>query len=317
MKLLPLYAASAVLMLGEGTFQLLVPPYMHENGLSEVLIGAVFSVYGIAALASRIPAGAFYSPRHSWTLVMGGTALSSLAFAAVSQTTNPIMLSILVGLDGAGFAVATTANMAAFLERRPAGANAGSLMGWYTGAIGLGYGAAGFLGGAVGDALGPSRAILVLALLPLLAGVVLTIVVRRTTPIQDADAEPRRSGWWWRDFRGLSGLVWVAFFVTLYINLVSGVVLTFLPIYGLAIGLSLTQVGAVQGLHGTTAAAIRFLSGVVFRFVSYRRTLTVMVVVSGLAALPSQASKRSSPSPSRARCSVWDGGCSASPRARS
>jgi MFS family permease len=281
LRLLPLYAASAILMVGEGSFQLLVPPYMHENGLSEVLIGVVFSVYGIVALASRIPAGALYRPRRSWALVMGGTALSSLAFAAVSQTTNPVLLSILVGLDGAGFAVATTANMAAFLERRPEGANAGSLMGWYTGAIGLGYGAAGFLGGAVGDALGPSRAILVLALLPLLAGAVLATVVRRTEPAREA--APERTGRWWRDFHGLSGLVWLAFFVTLYINLVSGVVLTFLPIYGLAIGLSLTQVGALQGLHGATAAAIRFLSGVVFRFISYRRTLSVMVVVSGLA----------------------------------
>src|SRR5262245_56247410 len=268
-------------MLGEGSFQLLVPPYMHESGLSEVLIGFVFTVYGIVALASRIPAGALYRPQHSWALIMGGTALSSVAFAAVSQTTDPLLLSLLVGLDGAGFAIATTANMAAFLERRPEGSNAGSLMGWYTGAIGLGYGAAGFLGGAVGDALGPSRAILVLALVPLLAGAVLTAVVRSSAPTREA--RPERRERWWRDFHGLSGLVWLAFFVTLYINLVSGVVLTFLPIYGLAVGLSLTQVGALQGLHGAAAAAIRFLSGIVFRFVSYRRTLTVMVIVSGLA----------------------------------
>jgi MFS family permease len=76
-------------------------------------------------------------------------------------------------------------------------------------------------------------------------------------------------------------VVWLAFFVTLYINLVSGVLLTFYPIYGLAIGLTLTQVGILQGIHGGAAAAVRFLSGAVFRFVSYERTLPVMVVLSG------------------------------------
>jgi MFS family permease len=281
LRLLPLYAASAILTLGEGSFQLLVPPYMHAHHLSEVLIGTVFSVYGIVALAVRIPSGALYRPRRAWLLVFAGTLLSSVAFAGLSLTTRPALLTALVALDGAGFAIATTANMAALVERRADGANAGSIMGWYTGAIAVGYAVAGFVGGALGDALGPGPAIRVLAVVPLVAGVALAVVVGRSTPMRAA--EPDRRGAWWRDFHGLPAAVWLAFFVTLYINLVSGVVLTFLPIYGLAIGLSLTQVGVLQGVHGGAAAVVRFLSGVVFRFVSYRRTLAIMVVVSGIA----------------------------------
>jgi MFS family permease len=280
LKLLPLYAASAVLTLGEGSFQLLVPPYMHAHHLSTVLIGTVFSVYGIVALAVRIPSGALYRPERAWVLVFAGTVLSCAAFAALSWTTDPALLTALVALDGAGFAIATTANMAALVERRPEGANAGSIMGWYTGAIAVGYAVAGFVGGAVGDALGPGQAIRALAVVPLVAGVALALVVGRSTPVRAA--EPERRSAWWRDFHGLPGTVWLAFFVTLYINLVSGVVLTFLPLYGLAIGLSLTQVGVLQGVHGGAAAVVRFLSGLVFRFVSYRRTLTVTVVVSGV-----------------------------------
>jgi MFS family permease len=191
-----------------------------------------------------------------------------------------VALTLLVALDGGGFAVATTANMAAVVERRPEGGNAGAIMGWYTGAIAVGYAVAGFVGGVVGDRMGPGPAILVLAVVPLVAGAALATIVRRTPPVQAAPHEP--GGAWWRAFHGLPGFVWVAFFVTLYINLVSGVVLTFLPIYGLAIGLSLTQVGALQGIHGGAAAVVRFLSGVVFRFVSYHRTLGLTVVLSGL-----------------------------------
>jgi MFS family permease len=155
-------------------------------------------------------------------------------------------------------------------------------MGWYTGSLGAGYALAGFLGGWLGDRVGPRVAILVLALVPLLAGLLLSTYVQLTAPERVSRTGPEQREAWWRHFRGLPAVVWVAFFVTLYINLVSGVVLTFFPIYGLAIGLTLTQIGFLQGLHGTAASVVRFLSGAVFRVVSYSRTLPLMVVVSGL-----------------------------------
>jgi MFS family permease len=279
--LVPLYAASAILTLCEGGFALLVPPYMHSRHLSEVLIGTVFSAYGLVSLAARIPAGAVYRSHRAWPLISGGTVLSSVAFAGVTQTTSPVVLTLLVALDGAGFAIATTANMAALLERRPEGSNAGSIMGWYTGSLGVGYALAGFVGGALGDALGAGDAILVLSVVPLVAGLALSLALARTAP--ERTREPERRAAWWHGFHGLPPVVWLAFFVTLYINLVSGVVLTFFPIYGLAIGLTLTQIGFLQGIHGAAAAVVRFLSGLVFRFFSYQRTLPGMVVLSGLA----------------------------------
>jgi MFS family permease len=253
---------------------------MQEQHVSPVVIGSAVSAYGLVSLAARLPAGAVYRSHRAWWLIAGGTALSSLAFALLTQTSSPALLVLFVALDGAGFAIASTANMAALIERRPDGANAGSIMGWYTGSLGAGYALAGFVGGALGDTLGTSTAILVLALVPLGAGVLLSLVVHATAP--ERVAEPGARVAWWRGFHGLPALVWLAFFVTLYINLVSGVVLTFFPLYGLAIGLTLTQIGILQGIHGGAAAAVRFLSGAVFRFVSYERTLPVMVVLSGV-----------------------------------
>src|SRR4051794_19620678 len=278
--LLPLYAASAVLTLGEGAFQLLTPPYMQERGVSPLVIGSAVSAYGLVSLVARLPAGAVYRSHRAWWLIAGGTVLSSVAFALLTRTATPALLVLLVALDGAGFAIASTANMAALMERRPDGANAGSIMGWYTGSLGAGYALAGFVGGGLGDALGTSTAILVLALVPLAAGALLSLVVRATAPGRVAEAGDRVA--WWRGFHGLPALIWLAFFVTLYINLVSGVVLTFFPIYGLAIGLTLTQIGFLQGIHGAAASVVRFLSGIVFRVVSYARTLPPMVALSGI-----------------------------------
>lgn len=279
--LVPLYVAAAALTLGEGSFVLLVPPYMHARGMSELLIGAAVSVYGIASLGARLPAGLVYRSNRAWVLIASGCVLCSLSFALITQTGHPALLAFFVGLDGVGFAIATTAAMAALIERRPENGNAGSIMGWYTGSIGAGYALAGFVGGSLGDALGPADAVLVLAAVPLAAGLLLSVAVRTSGPAAATAVEA--AGPWWRGFHGVPALVWLAFFVALYINLVSGVLLTFFPIYGLAIGLSLTQIGALQGIHGAAAAAVRFLSGAVFRFVSYERTLPAMVVLSGLA----------------------------------
>jgi hypothetical protein len=117
--------------------------------------------------------------------------------------------------------------------------------------------------------------------------------VQLTTPARAPSAPAEATEAWWRHFRGLPPVVWIAFFVTLYINLVSGVVLTFFPIYGLAIGLTLTQVGFLQGIHGAAASVVRFLSGIVFRFVSYARTLPLMVALSGSRSRRSRASRSS------------------------
>ena len=73
--LLPLYAASAVLTLGEGSFQLLTPPYMQDRHVSAVVIGSAVSAYGLVSLVARLPAGAVYRSQRAWWLIAGGTVL--------------------------------------------------------------------------------------------------------------------------------------------------------------------------------------------------------------------------------------------------
>jgi MFS family permease len=281
--LIPLYVASAVLTLGEGSVAILIPPYLHAQGLQAGVIGAVLAAYGIASLATRVPAGLLYRSHRGPWLVAAGCVMSAGAFATLPLATHPAALAALVAVDGVGFSLATTGAMAALIERRPPGASAGSVMGWYTGAIGIGYAAAGFAGGTLATLAGLEQAILGLAVVPLVAGLLLKLALDHadTAP----GRRPARPGARTRlsDLRTLPALVWLAFLVSLYLNLVNGVLFTFFPIYGLAIGLSLAQIGALTGIHGATAAAVRLGSGVVFRHVSYQRVLPLMVALSGLA----------------------------------
>jgi MFS family permease len=278
-SLVPLYLASGVLTVGEGGVALLIPPYLKARGAPDAIIGTVLAVYGLAALATRLPAGMLYRSHRGPWLVAGGCLMSAVAFACIPLSHSPAVVAVFVALDGIGFSIATTGVMAALIERRPPGSSAGSIMGWYTGSIGLGYSAAGFIGGTLADRVGLSDAILVLAVVPIGAGALLKSALDAgAVRAQGAQGLARL-----RDFRRLPALVWLAFLVSLYVNLVNGVLFTFFPIYGLAIGLSLTQIGVLTGIHGATAAAVRVGSGVVFRRFSYRRILPVMVLVSGVA----------------------------------
>jgi predicted MFS family arabinose efflux permease len=281
--LVPLYAASAVLTLGEGGAALLIPPYLHLLGIDAAVIGAVLAAYGVASLATRVPAALLYRSHRGPWLVAGGCVLSALAFACIPLTSTPVAVAGLVALDGVGFSMATTGAMTALMERRPPGASAGSIMGWYTGSLGIGYSAAGFVGGTLGDRLGVDAAILALAVVPLLAGALLKLSLDAAPTGAEPVAAGHRPRSRLRQFAHLPALVWLAFLVSLYINLVNGVLFTFFPIHGLAIGLSLTQIGALTGIHGAVAAAVRLGSGLFFRHVSYARSLPLMVVLSGLA----------------------------------
>jgi MFS family permease len=277
----PLYAASGLLTIGEGGLLVLLSPYLETRGLAEATIGVVLSSYGIASLVTRVPAGLAYSARRAGRLVTVGCLVSALAFLMLPLASNALVLTALVALDGVGFAAATTGVMAGLIERRPAGAEAGTVMGWYSGSVGAGYAISGFVAGAIGDAFGIRAAIYLLALIPLAGSVLLPAALGGGGLVRAAEPEtiPLRARL--AAFLEAPSGVWVAFLVTLYINLVSGILFTFFPLYGLAIGLSLTQIGVVVGIHGSVAAAIRFASAVVFRWVSYRGALPAMVVLSG------------------------------------
>lgn len=278
--LIPLFAASAVITLGEGSIQVVLGPYLELRGLSAGLIGTVTMTYGVAALAARLGSGTLYRSQRAPWLVAGGCVSMALSFALMTTTGSPLLIAVLIGVDGAGFGVATTAGLAAVLERYPRDANAGSVMGWYTGATGAGYAIAGFAGGPLADAVGIVAAILVISMAPAIAGILLLGILRRTAPV--AETAPRELSPMGA-FRAVPPTVWLAFAVAFYIALVNGGLLTFFPIHALSIGLTLTAVGTLFGLHGTAATIVRFFSGPLFRFVDYRRSLPWMVALNVVA----------------------------------
>jgi len=281
--LIGLFVASLVLTLGDGSVQLLLGPFLQERGILPTGIGPIVAGYSVASLIARLLTGFFYRPELVRFLVPAGCLLQSASFLVLARTDSVILYAAAVATNGFGFAVASTGGLAAVMELRPR-SNAGSLMGWYTGFIGAGYALANIVGGIVGDVLGLTRAVTALALLPVLAATGLAFALRRIGTFSEASAVKGPSG---RirlaAFRHISPLVWLAFMCALHINLLSGVLLAFFPLFALSIGLTLTQVGALTGLSSGVSSIFRFLSPTLFSRVSYRPFIPWMVIVGGLA----------------------------------
>ena len=286
--LLVLFVATIVFTVGDGSATVLLAPYLELRGLTQVVIGQVAAAYSVAALGFRFVTGSLYRPQRTVWLVPGGCVLQAVAFYLTALTGDPLLLTLLVGLNGAGQALASTGGLAAIMDVTD-GRNAGSIMGWYTGCIGAGYALSGFLGGWLGDVVGLVDALKLLAAIPLVAGIALTAGLRRivdpgTAPDaapSDGPAAPRAR--FLAGFRHAGPMVWLAATVGLQINLISGVLMTFFPLYGLAIGLSLTQIGMLTGIHSGTSSVVRFVTPPLFRRISHRSVLPWMVLLSGAA----------------------------------
>jgi MFS family permease len=280
-----LFVATVIFTIGDGTMQVLIAPHLAEQGVATTAIGPLIAGYSGVALVFRFVAGAVYRPQRTFWLVPLGCVLEALAFVLIARTRTTALLALFIGLNGIGFALASTGGLAAIMDVTR-GRRAGSMMGWYTGSIGAGYAMSSFLGGWLADAIGIARSLQVLAVVPLVAAVALGaglhgLEARPAPPraVSYGGAVRRTLG----QFGGAGPLVWVAAVIGLHINLLMGMLMAFFPLYGLAIGISLTQIGLLTGIHSGISSAARFITPPLFRRFEYRRMLPWLVFLGGFA----------------------------------
>ena len=285
-RLAAVYVSVFLFMAAEGALHVLVPPYLSlEYGLEPAAIGLIVGVFAFASLAARLPAGAAYTVRRAKRLLLVGGALSTLAFALLPFAPGTPALTALMALDGLGWSVATTVQLALLVAAKPHGMSTASAMGWYSGFTGLGHSTAGVAGGLLGDHLGLRPSFLVLAC-ALATG---TVLIVRAAPSND-DTASRGAEHAHLGVRGAAAafrtmpvLVWIGVLVMFYINFVNGVVNTFHPVLALAAGLSLTQIGILASCRGWTSSISRLGSGMLFARVRAGGLTTPLIVLSAVA----------------------------------
>ncbi|HZO96709.1 MAG TPA: MFS transporter [Gaiellaceae bacterium] len=278
--LLPTYLSVFLFSAGASALSVVLPVYLaRDAGLGPAAIGGVVGAFAVASLAARLPAGLSYSARRGGVFLVLGGACSAAAFATIPSTTSPAALGALSALNGVGWSVATTAQLALLVARRPGGVSTAEAMGWFSGATALGNVAAGVLGGGVADLVGLRTSFWVLAATPL-AGALLMARLAGRPGSEPAGGGRRARTPAWRSLAGLPLAVWVGVLVMFFINGLNAVTNTFHPVLALAAGLSLTQIGALSSVRSWASSSSRFGSGPVFSRIE-PASLTLPLVVAG------------------------------------
>ena len=298
------YLATGLFELAEGALRFLVPINLDARGLSPAEIGLVIFVFSLTSLLSRGVAGALFRPSRARALIVGAGVARTIAYLLTPFVSGVAPFALLMAFDGFGWGVATTCLLTMLMLCTPTTISPAVAMGWYIGFQGLAMASATTVGGVLGQAIGVSPAMLVLATLPVLAAVLISIrlppVVRDTAAPEGEPAPPGEPAA--RDRTGLRGsiarlgllpvAVWSAALVAVYLNVMNGLLQAFFPVLGIALGLSVAQIGTLSSVRSGVSSVARFGAGWIVSRVPARLLHVPLLATSAttLALLPAAGS---------------------------
>ena len=241
----------------------IIPPYLDEQGIPVAIMGTLISLGPVFALASRLPVGMAYHQTRARTLIAIAVLAMGLTNFLYSFAAGRLTFAIVHSLNGFAYGAVTTLYMAFYVESLPAEENRNHAMGYYVGSLALGYSTGNFFGGLIADHLGYGVTFQIAALLSLIPVGLLWLL---HGPNEKRDDKPKGSSPTKLTFRDslraisdpeLTTVVIVALFLNL-LHQMSGV---FISLYGLAVGMSLTQIGLIRAAYAGCNAVTRPVSG--------------------------------------------------------
>ncbi|HEY2989998.1 MAG TPA: MFS transporter [Candidatus Binatia bacterium] len=251
---------------------LIVPPFLQSAHFPVAMIGSLIALGPVLALASRIPTGLAYTDRRARLLM----TLSLLAMAACNFlypfALTGISFAVVHGLNGFAYGAITTLYLAFYIGSLPPDEDRNHAMGYYAGSLALGYSTGNFLGGYVGDRFGYESTFQLAALMSVLCAGLLFSLNKPTSSDGPKNGGSTSPGLHWLQALKAAWepkLVAVAV-VALFLNLLHQMANVFLPLYGLAVGLTLTQVGVIKGFYALCNAITRPISGLVVNRLGHR-----------------------------------------------
>ena len=278
--LAPVYVSVFLFVAGNAALSVLIPVYLSQRvHLDVATIGALVGVFGAASLVARLPVGLAYSVERGRVFLLVGGALTAAAFAGAPFVSDPLLFGVLMALNGLGWSMATTAQLALLVARPPGEVSTAAAMGWFSGATGLGNMVGGVLGGVTADLIGLRPTFFLLAVTPLLGALLMTRSVGASTAIVRGPRQRVRVGSAWRLLLSMPVAVWAGVLVMFFINGLNAVTNTFHPVLAIGAGLSLTQIGALSSIRSWASSSSRFGSGPLFeRFDPAGLTLPLVIV---------------------------------------
>lgn len=241
----------------------IIPPYLDAMRMPVAAIGSLISLGPVFALASRLPMGIAYKRRRARTLISIAVLAMGLTNCLYSLAGDAVTFAVVHALNGFAYGAVTTLYMAFFVDSLAPEENRNHAMGYYVGGLALGYSTGNFFGGVTADHWGYGLTFQLAASLSLVSVGLLwwlhgpgkaaesDVTTKAATPLTAKGSlrallEPELA---------------VVVIVALFLNLLHQMSNVFISLYGLAVGMTLTQIGVIRAAYAGCNAVTRPISG--------------------------------------------------------
>jgi len=240
-----------------------IPPYLDHMRMPVALIGTLISVGPVLALASRLPVGMAYNHQRARFLV----SIAILAMGATnylySFASDSFSFALVHSLNGFAYGAVTTLYMAFYVDSLASDENRNHAMGYYVGSLAMGYSTGNFFGGLIADHWGYALTFQLGAILSLVSvGLLWLLHGTGSTDTKVKGMKPSSKLTWSESLKALvEPELAIVVIVAMFLNLLHQMGGVFISLYGLAVGMSLTQIGIIRAAYAGCNAVTRPISG--------------------------------------------------------
>ena len=262
------YLVAGTLAAVEGSLGVLLTPYLQDNGFSLAVIGGFVSIYAVAGLLSRVPGGRWYRPGWIRPLLILSLALQVLCNCSFPLLTDGLALALVRLLSGFAYGIGTTINLAQFLDALPPDKPRDRPTAYYTAVFSVGFATGNLTAGFLAERWGYFAGFAGVTVFPLLA-IVVGLLAEEPVAVRGA-TRPTAS---LRAFVAALGepLLLIVMIEYLVLNFLFGMHYALFPLYLLAAGAALGQLGVIRGLFSGAQVASRVGAGWLTERFGHRR----------------------------------------------
>ncbi|HSQ14443.1 MAG TPA: MFS transporter [Candidatus Deferrimicrobium sp.] len=249
-----------------------IPPYLDNLRIPVALIGTLISLGPVFALMARLPIGILYNRGRARWLVSAAIMAMGLTNYCYSFVTSGWSFAVVHCLNGFAYSAVTTLYMAFYVDSLAPDENRNHAMGYYVGCLAVGYSTGNFLGGLIADHWGYSWTFQLGALLSFVAvGLLWSLHGPSGAGAAQGKGKEATKLSVRESFKALlEPELATVVLVALFLNLLHQMGGVFISLYGLGVGMSLTQIGIIRAAYAGCNAVTRPISGHVVNKVGHK-----------------------------------------------